>query len=244
MKNLNGILALSFLMTAACTPEININPKPNTVVTSPEVVSSAAKVDDMTKNLNATLDAYGKILLSGEIEKSLDYAYPAIFKLTSKQKTFDSLVAMKNSGKAPKIVSLTQKADLPVKKYSKGIYTTVPFSMDMIMNITPPMPKADKKKTAEIKAMMNNPKKLEEFKAFMIKMFKSQMGDDVVLTTEKGSKEINIKKTGSYLALNEENKGWKFIDLAPMTMKQAKEILPKDIMNVMKSMLVKTPRKK
>lgn len=242
MKKRHVILILSFLITAACTPDINV--KPNATLASDKAIENAANVDDTTQRLNAALDAYGKILLSGELEKSLDYTYPPLFKIKSRKKMLEGLMAMKNSGNVPKIVSITQKPALPVKKYSKGLYTTVPFTMKMVINITPPAPKADKKKAAEITAMMNDPKKLEAFKTFMIKMFKVQMKEDVVITTEKGSKEINIKKSGSYMALNEENKGWKFIDISPMTMGQAKEILPTDIMNIMMAMLSKTPSKK
>ena len=234
MKYIYGILLLSLsLINLSCT------------TTSPEVkpTSDIVNTTESTSNqeniasLKAALESYKKILISGDLEKSLDYAYPPIFQITPKKELVKSLKIIKKSPNAPKITTLEQNPTFPLKTYTKGVYTSVFFTIYMEMNATPPIPKNNAEKAAKIKAMLKNPDALEKYKRFMIDMLAKSLGSDADITSKKGSLIIKIKKPSSYIAINEENTGWKFIDILPMTMEEAQKILPKKIADELNRMV-------
>ena len=224
MNNLNKILlssliALSFSVQAkdeVKTPE------------SAEVSAPAAASSASSTNLETALAAYKKIQVDVDLEKSIDYVYPPIFTKIPKEAMLKSFQAQKASGMKPQNTKLEQKPVLPVKKYAKGEYTTVPYSMETSMDMTPP--KSDAAKTAQMEEMKKKPEDLAKFKKFMLGMLKASLGPDSKAEFQKDSFVIDVKKTGTYLAINEDNAGWKFIDLSPMLIGQIKDILPKDIM--------------
>ncbi len=209
MKIINKLLIISFLILS-----FSVN----------------AKETSHEASLNSALDAYQKVQLDGDFEKSVDFIYTPMFKMTSKEDMIKGLKAVKESGMSPKITKLEQKANFPVQKYSKGVYTTIPYTMDLDMNFAPPS--EDKEKTAKMEEMLKDPKELAKFQSFMGEMLKMSMGE-IKIKFKKNSLQATISKSGSYLAINEENTGWKFLDLIPASMNQVKDILPKEILNAL-----------
>ena len=181
-------------------------------------------------SLNKSLDAYKAIQLSGDMKKSLDFIYPAVFKITSKEMLLQGFEMAEKSGKMPKVVSLEQKAEA-LKKYDNGVYALVPYTLKMQMDITPPVPKENTEEYAKVQKMLKNPKEFKSFKSFTLKMLQLTMGADALIDSKEESTLINIQKSGKYLAINEKNAGWKFVDTAPASLAQLKAVLPKDIVN-------------
>ena len=109
-----------------------------------------------------------------------------------------ALEQVSSSGMSPKITSFEQKAE-PIKKYSKGVFAKVPYTMEMSMNMIPANAEGAKKE--EMVAMTKDPKKLEEFSAFMTKMLKASMGEDAEVKLNKDTLKYEIKKPGLYPGL-------------------------------------------
>lgn len=236
MRNLNKIL-LSSLIALSFSAQAKDEPTTAPAPIAVEAASTAASQGDETASLKTALDAYKKIQVSGDLEKSIDYIYPPIFDKIPKEAMLASFKMAKESGMAPKASKLEQNPVFPVKKYAKGIYTTVPYTMATSMDMTPPV--SDKAKTAQLAEMQKNPEELAKFKAFMINMLKASMGNNADLKFQKDSMVVDIKNAGTYLAINEDNAGWKFIDMSPMLVGQIKEVLPKDILDSEKTMFEK-----
>jgi len=186
---------------------------------------NSAEVSTLTESLRK----YKEIQMSGDMSKTLDYIYPPIFTITSKEMLLKGFEIAKKSEKMPKIISFIQTIDLPLKSYSKGYYTTVPYTIEMSMDMTPPVDKENKKAFAKVENMLANPKELNSYKAFTLNMLKMSMGKDAVIDSKEGSLLVNIKKSSKYLAINEAGNGWKFVDVSPLSISQIKSILPKTI---------------
>jgi len=181
------------------------------------------------KSLEETMKVYKKLQISGELEKTIDYVYPPVFTITPKQTLLESFKMIKESGKAPTINSFTETLRKPLKSYEKGFYTVVAYTMEMTMNIMPPVKKENKEEYAKVQEMLNNPEKLKSYKSFMLQMLKMQMGKDAVINSKEGSMLVNIEKKSTMIAINENKSGWTFVEPAPQMIEHLKKILPKEI---------------
>ena len=103
--------------------------------------------------------------------------------------------------------------------------------MNMTMNIMPPVKKENKEEYAKVQKMLNNPKELESYKSFMVQMLKTSMGKDAEITSKKDSMIVEIKKSSTMIAIDENKNGWKFVEPAPAMIEKLKEVLPKEIVN-------------
>lgn len=185
-----------------------------------------AKENPDEAGLKISLENYRQIQLDGNLKKTLDYTYPPIFKVVPKETMLAALEQASNSGMSPKISKLEQKAG-SLKKYSKGVFAKVPYTMEMSMNMIPDS--ATKEKKEKMKEMTKDPKNLEQFTAFMTKMLKASLGEDAEVNLNTDTFQYEIKKSGSYIAINENDTGWKFIDTTPNPMINLEQILPKEI---------------
>jgi len=143
-----------------------------------------------------------------------------------------ALKQMSNSGMAPKVTKLEQKPELPLKKYEDGVFTKIPYSMEMTMNMVPNT-EGDEKK-AKMKETLDDPAKLKQFTTLMTGMLKKSLGDSAEVNINKDTLKYEIKKTGTYLAINEKDAGWTFLDTTPNPMIKLDQILPKEIYDSIK----------
>lgn len=179
--------------------------------------------------LEKTFEEYKKATLNNNIEKTLDYIYPTVFKVQPKEVLLASFKKAKESGKMPKINSIDGVIKKPIKTYSKGKYTLIDYTIDLTMDLTPNVKKENKQEYAKVQDMLNNPKKLASYQAFILQMFQASMGKDAKLKFQKDSLKLNIIKKSKMIAINENNSGWKFVELSPKTIDKLKSLLPQDI---------------
>ena len=186
-----------------------------------------AKESPDEAGLKTALATYEELQLSGDISKTLDFTYPGMFKIVPKEAMASALKQMASSGMAPKVTKLEQKPELPIKKYKDGVYTKIPYSMEMSVNIVPST-EGDEKK-AKMKETLNDPEKFKQFSTLMTGMLKKSLGDTAEVKINKDALKYEVKKTGSFLAINENDAGWTFIDTTPNPMIKLDQILPKEI---------------
>lgn len=200
--------------------------------------SCSSNIKDMPydkNNLVSVMETYKKLLIDGDIEKSVEFMYPAVFQEKPKKEVIAQLKEIAKAKESFKILKIEAKPNLPVKNYDNGSYTTYLLHMEMKMNFASP-PGADKEKLAEMNKVLKDPEKMKEFQEFMMKMLHMSMGKDADIQFEENSLIANIKQKVTGLAINENNTGWKFVDF-PLTMKELENILPKEIFNNEKQIL-------
>lgn len=183
----------------------------------------------MEATLTEALEAYKEIQLAGDLEKSLDYVYPPVFTVTPKEMLEQGFKMAKESGKMPKIMTFTVENNQALKKYDKGVYVVLPYSMKMNMDLTPPVSKENKEEYAKVEEMLNDPKKVESYKEFTLNMLKMTMGKGAEINSKEGSLLIDITKTSKLLAINEAQNGWKFIEADPQAIAPVKSVIPQEI---------------
>jgi len=195
------------------------------------------------ESLKTTFKMYKQFTLEGQFEKTIDYIYPPVFAITPKETLINASKMVKESGGMPKITSIKETIKTPFKSYSKGSYTLIKYTMDMTMNLTPPVKKENKEEYAKVQKMLNSPSELKAYKSFMLQMLKARMGKDAVITSsKKSSLTFNIKKISTLIAINENKIGWKFVEPEPQMIAELKKVLPKEIIkNEKKIFDVKVP---
>jgi hypothetical protein len=186
-----------------------------------------------TKSTDTTLiealKAYTDIQLSGDLAQSLDYVYPPVFTVTPKEMLEQSFKMAKESGKMPKVIAFNVENNQPLKKYDKGMYVILPYTMEMNMDLTPPVSKENKEEYAKVEEMLNDPKKIEAYKEFTLNMLKMTMGKGAEINSKEGSLLIDIKKSSKILAINENKSGWKFVEADAQAIAPVKSVIPKEI---------------
>ena len=181
------------------------------------------------KSLEQTLEKYKELTLKLDTVGVLEYSYPAVFKVMPKEMLLKQSEMLKKSGKIPKIKTFTYRIVKPIKSFDKGLYALVNYSMNIEMNIMPPVDKSNKEAYAKVQVMLDDPEKLKSYKAFALKMLTMQMGKEAKIESEEKSMLVKIEKPSLLIAINEENKGWKFVEPKPMMLTQLKPLLPKQI---------------
>jgi len=183
-------------------------------------------------SLNTMLQSYEKVILSGDTIKALDFTYPKVFTTTPKKQLIQMLKQQESSGAPkPKITAIKQTPVLPVKKYSKGSFTLVNYEMDMQMNFAQPG------KEEMMEKMLKDPKELASFQNMMKNMFAATLGKDATIEFEKGSFLANVHQKSNYIAINEENKGYKIVELSAPTAAMLDKMLPKEIFDTYKTQI-------
>ncbi|MCF6189901.1 MAG: hypothetical protein L3J51_05455 [Cocleimonas sp.] len=210
MKNLPKIL-INCLLIASFSTSLTVS----------------AKESPDEAGLKTAIASYVKIQRSGDIAKVLDSTYPGIFKLAPKEAMVVELKKI-SSSRTPFIVTkLEQKPELPIKKYKDGVFTKIPYSMEMTMNMVPNTVSDEKKE--KMKKILKDPAKLKQFTTLITGMLKKSLGDTAEVNINKDDLKYEIKKTGTYLAINENNAGWTFIDTTSNPMIKLDQVLPKEI---------------
>ena len=185
-----------------------------------------------TTSLDSMLSEYKKVILSGDSVKALDFTFPAVFNTSSKEQLIQMIKQQESTGAPkPKISNITQTATLPIKKYAKGEYTLVNYEMDMQMNLAQPG------KEKEMEEMLKDPKELASFQKMMKGMLSASLGEDASIEFEKNSFLANVHQKSKYIAINEDNKGWKIVELSVATSSMLDKILPKEIFATYKNQI-------
>lgn len=181
------------------------------------------------ESLEKTLKVYKQLNLDANLEKTIDYVYPPVFKITPKEQLLAGFKIAKESGKMPKINAFDATIRKPLKSYEKGTYTLIDYTMGMTMNMMPPVKKENKAEYAKVQKMLNDPKELASYKSFMMQMLKTSMGKDAEIKSENDSMVVDIKKHSMMIAIDEDKSGWKFVEPTPAMIGTLKKVLPKEI---------------
>jgi hypothetical protein len=189
-----------------------------------------AKSDSSEAGLLHELEMHSAAQVAGDYDKTLDFTYPPIYKITPKEEILKLAAMMEKSRLAPTIKKFDQKPNLPLKKYSKGVYTVVPYTVEMTINFAEPLNNKDK--VADNERMLKDPAELKKFQNSIKIMLKKGMKNSTVIF--KNNFIAVIKNSGSSLALNEDDMGWKFVDLSPESLEEIKEVLPQEIRTELK----------
>ena len=199
------------------------------------VVLAKGSQNDL-ESLEKTFKVYKQFNLDGDLEKTVDYVYPPVFTLTPKKTLLEGFKRVKESGKMPKINAFDETIRTPLKRYDKGVYTSISYTMEMEMNMMPPVKKENKEEYAKVQKMLNNPEELKSYKSFMLQLLKNQMGKDTEVIAKKDSLIVDIKKSSNMLAINENGTGWTFVEPVPQMIEHLKKVLPKEIIDNEKEM--------
>jgi len=183
----------------------------------------------LQESLDTALETYKELQVKGDMEKTLEYIYPPVFTITPKKILLQSFKMAEESGKMPKIIAFNVERKQTLIKYDKGVYTLLPYSVEMTMDLTPPVTKENKDEYAKVEAMLKDPKQIEAYKKFTLNILKMSLGKDTQVDSKEGSLLINIKKSSKLLAINENNAGWKFIEADPQAIALVKSVIPKEI---------------
>lgn len=193
------------------------------------LMTTTVVAKDNLEGLNTALASYKEVQINGEIEKTLNYVYPPVFTVTPKEMLLQGFKMAKESGKMPKITHFEVEKSKALKKYDKGVYTLLPYAVEMNMDLTPPVSKENKEEYAKVQAMLNDPAQIEAYKEFTLNILKMSMGEGTDISSDKGSLIIKIKKGSKLLAINENKSGWKFIEADAQAIAPVKSVIPKTI---------------
>ncbi len=173
--------------------------------------------------LNKVLDTYTELELSEDYGKEADYIYPKIYidKLSKEQ------LRVKLNKKAEKTRDITTITGfqfiprLPLKTYADGLYALVDYTKSMTIDFSSKLPKdADEEAIKKFKRGIRLSLSLMRMSA--------KEGDKMEL--DEVSNIVSVKKSGTFILINENKHGWKFIDTTlPKTL--LKKILHTDIIN-------------
>ena len=165
---------------------------------------------EKVKVLNNDLANYTQATLNNDINTILEYTYPAIFNLIAREDMQVQLEEAMNSEQAPKITKLTTTIDQPLQNFSNGEYTTILADTSMVMKS--PYPENS------------------ELNEILVTTLKTQMGENSSVAYDTEKCVFNIKKTGQIVAIQEGDKGWKFVDYqTAMNASAEEQLLPEEI---------------
>jgi len=156
------------------------------------VGTSAYAKDDSVVKLNEALSAYTKASIDGDVDTIFSYTYPKLFDLAPREQMEAAITQAMNSEMAPKLTKLDTNVQLPLQKYSDGVFTLVLADSSMKM-------KAPESST-------------EDINQAMLGALQSQMGEGSNVTFDSEKSLFQIDKPGKLVAINEGSTGWKFID--------------------------------
>jgi len=148
--------------------------------------------DEQTDSLKQALANYKQAVLENNVSTILDYTYPAVFGLASREDMQAGLEQMAASGQAPNVTKLDTSIDSPIQVFSKGTFATV--TADTAMTMPSPEPEND------------------EMNELILSTLKTQMGADSEVSFNAEQGIFNISKSGKLIAISEEDSDWKFID--------------------------------
>jgi len=170
--------------------------------------------------LERTLKSYKESMMDGNYAKAAELIYPQVFDAVSKEQILEKIQKRKSSPSIITQLELTPR--LPIITYSEGVYTLVDYEVQKEIDLS----LAVKKDGSSL-----DEKELKRLKRMTLAFFRIEMKKGDYLHSDEGSFLINIKKSGTYIYINEHHTGWKYIDTSFLRKKRLKEILHKDIIN-------------
>ncbi len=188
---------------------------------SMSIVSAKGAISSTEQAADEMMKAYENVMKSGDMVKTLDFIYPKLFDISSKEQMKAMFEQSKSA--APEIISYSYSIKKPIKQYKDGFYTIALYNSVSKVDMSKTMPK-------EMKKEFNNPQKVKEFQEMMQKM--AGNGNAKITFDEKNPFQMTMEqKNGKILLINENNSGWKMLDLSnKMGAMMASAIIPKDIL--------------
>ncbi len=171
--------------------------------------------------LNRSLDNYKSALLEKDAETVVDYLYPALYnKKASKKLLYE---------KEEKLFEKTTITDielvpsLPMKTYSEGVYILVNYGKTMTIDIPPiGMSDADKRK-----------------RRLLLFFLRDSLKKGDTFNVDESNNIVNIVKHGTYIFLNKDKSGWKYIDVEATPKRLFKKVLPMDLIDKEQVLILK-----
>ena len=170
--------------------------------------------------LESTLESYREFMLSGNSADIYALIYPKVFNAVLKEKILEKVKSKKPSKTMITKLQLTPR--LPIKNYSEGVYTLVDYEEQKVIDLNLAL-KRD--------GSILDEKELRDLKRMTIYFLRMNMKKGDTINSDKGSFIINVKKSGTYIFINEQDKGWRYIDTSFLRKKRLKDILHTDIIN-------------
>lgn len=175
-----------------------------------------AQAQDYKQSVKSVMNTYGDLLDKGEIDKSLDYVYPAIFEIVPKEQMATLFKSLFNS-KDFKVKLNGFKVDsVGSKKVVEGKqYVTVYYQSRMLMNLT------------SLDTLSKD--KLQATVGMMQLAFANKFGsDNVKYIEETRTFDINSQKKGLAIAPNGSS-DWKIMTIESEQKVMMEKLLPKEI---------------
>ena len=174
------------------------------------------------ESLKSALTSYKTALMEENVKVIIDYLYPALY---TDMLTKEQLLKRYKKNKIRKITDFQLIPTLPIKTYSEGLYTTVAYTKYSTIDIFP-----QNKPTK--KPMISN-------RNMSLMLLRSSLKHGDTLDIEKGSNTAYLKKSGTFIVINEHHNGWKFIDMESTRKKKLKKILHPDIIDEEQNLIVR-----
>lgn len=167
--------------------------------------------DKQIKSLEIQLDNYFDALKKSDVQNMMDYIYEPSFELVSREVLISSYKKMFKDERVPKINDIKKINIQAIKEYKKGFFTKAYYDATLTMV-------APSKKEEEIK----------RFKSILETMLKEKKPE---ISYDNKTSTFKLKINTFILAINEDDRGWKFVaDNFIDNLKQAK-LLPEEISN-------------
>ena len=182
------------------------------------------QVEDYTSDestLNRSLDNYKTALLEKDAETVIDYVYPMLYtNYASKEELYEK---QKKIFESKTFTDFEFTPDFPIKIYSDGVYIVVKYREIVTINMKP-LGTKDKDKRARTMALY---------------FLRDSLNTGDTLHVDESNNMINITKHGTFLFLNKNQNGWKYIDVEGTPKKLFKQILPMDIIDKEQVLILK-----
>jgi len=184
------------------------------------------QVQDYTSyesTLNRSLDNYKTALLEKDAETVIDYVYPMLYtNYASKEELYEK---QKKIFESKTFTDFEFTPAFPIKTYSDGVYIVVKYREIVTINMKPLGTKdKDKDKRARTMALF---------------FLRDSLNKGDTLHVDESNNMINITKHGTFLFLNKNQNGWKYIDVEGTPKKLFKQILPMDIIDKEQVLILK-----
>lgn len=171
------------------------------------------KATQMSSLKNA-LNSYSNATINNNVSVLLDFVYPKVFTLISKERMHKTLTNVYASKKAPNITNIDHKNISDIMPYDTGLYSVI-----------------DSKMTMELKSpVVDN----DKFELLLFDKLKSQMGTNAEITLNKSKHIFTIKKNSQIIGIKEGSEDWKFVGYEQAKKYAAKDIIPQSIMKNLK----------
>ena len=178
--------------------------------TPQKTINTKASDGSSMRKLKNDLDAYTQATIDNDIPKLINFIYPKVFTVVSKDKMTQVLTTVYKSGNAPKVTNIKHLNIEPIKKYKEGMFSIITSSMSTTLQS--PMP--------------DNVK----FEAYMLERIKKGLKNNGTVHFDKEKHTFLIKHVSKTLAINE-NDTWKFAGIKQAKKYAQKGLLAKEVVS-------------